>query len=84
MPAGIAHAPGGIPLERLILELGFGKPQYEVVLVALVYVFLNALAHADIEIIGVEVVENVVAFEFGRVKIHVAAGKIGIAGIHEL
>ena len=33
--------------ERLILELGLRKPQNEVVLVALVYVLLNALAHAD-------------------------------------
>ena len=84
VPAGIANAPGGVPLERLILELGLCKPQDEVVLVALVYVLLNALAHADIEIIGIEVVEDVVALKLGGVKIHIAAGKVGIAGIHEL
>ena len=84
MPAGIAHAPRRIPLERLILKLGLCKPQNEVVFVALVRVLLNALAHADIEILGVEVVENVVALELGGVKIHIAAGKVGIAGVHEL
>ena len=84
MPAGVADAPRGIPLERLILELRLRKPQDEVVLVALVAVLLNALAHADREVFLVEVVENIIFLELGGVKIHVAAGKIGVAGVHEL
>ena len=63
VPAGIADAPGRVPFERLILELGLCKPQDEVVLVALVYDLLNALAHAYIKIVGVKVVENIVALK---------------------
>ena len=84
VPAGIADAPGRVPFERLILELGLCKPQNEVVLVALVYVLLNALAHAYIKIVGVKVVENIVAFKLRGVEINVAAGKICIARVHEL
>ena len=84
VPAGVADAPRGIPLERLILELRLRKPQDEVVLVALVAVLLDALAHADREVFLVEVVENIIFLELGGVKIHVAAGKIGVAGVHEL
>ena len=84
MPAGIADTPGRVPFERLILELGLRKPQDEVVLVALVYVLLNALAHADVEIICVKVVENIVALKLRGVEINVAAGKICIARVHEL
>ena len=46
VPAGIAHAPGGIPLQGLILKLGLGEPEDEVVLVALVGVLLHALPDA--------------------------------------
>ena len=46
VPAGVADAPGGIPLEGLVLELALRKPEDEVVLVALIGVLLHALAHA--------------------------------------
>ena len=79
MPAGIPHAPGRIPFERLILKLGLGEPKHEVVLVLLVGVLLHALAHADSEVFLIVVVEDVVTGNLAGVKIHVAAGKIGIA-----
>ena len=47
MPAGIADAPRGVPLEGLILELGLREPENEVILIALVGILLDALAHAD-------------------------------------
>ena len=84
MPAGIADAPGRIPFQRLVLKLGFGEPEHKVVLVALVSVLFDALAHADVQILGVEVVEDIVALELGGVEVHVAAGKIGVAGVHQL
>ena len=74
VPAGVAHAPGGIPLEGLILELGLGEPEDEVVLVALVRILLHALAHADGEILLVEVVadgaihDTLCMIEFLRIK----------------
>ena len=83
VPAGIAHAPGGVPLERLILELGLGEPQHEVVLVALVGVLLHALAHAHGQVVLVEVVEDVVLLQFGGVKVHVAAREVGVARVHQ-
>ncbi len=83
MPAGIADAPGGIPLERLIFKLGFGEPQHEVVLVALVIVGLYAIAHADLQVFFFKIVEDVVFFQFGRIKVDVAAGKISVAFIQQ-
>ena len=84
VPAGIADAPGGVPFQRLILELRLGEPEYKVILVALVGVLLNALSDADVKIIGIEVVENVVFFKLRGVEIDIAARKIGISGVHEL
>ena len=79
VPAGVADAPRGVPLERLILKFRFCEPEDEVVFVALVDVLLHALTDADLEVLLLVVVEHVVFFQLGRVKIHVAAGKIGIA-----
>ena len=84
MPARISNAPGGIPLERLILELGLGKPENEVILVLLVLVLLHAFAHADGEVFLVVVIEDIVALELARIEVHIAAGDIGIAGVEQL
>ena len=83
MPAGIAHAPGRIPLEGLVFKLGLGEPEDEVVLVALVGVLLHALPDAHRQIIGVVVVEDIVALQLGGIEIDIAAGGIGVAGIHQ-
>ena len=83
MPAGIAHAPGGVPLEGLILELGLGEPEDEVVLVALVGVLLHALPDAHGQILLVMVVEHIIVLQLGGVKIHVAAGQIGVPGVDQ-
>ena len=84
VPARIADAPGGIPLERLILELGLGEPENEVILVLLVLVLLHAFAHADGEVFLVVVVEDIVALELARIEVHIAASDIGIAGVEQL
>ena len=63
VPAGIADAPRRIPLKLLIVKLRLGKPKNEVCLVALVIVLLNAIAYADLKILFLEVVENVVLFK---------------------
>ena len=84
VPARISDAPGGIPLERLILELGLREPEDEVVLVLLVLVLLHAFAHADGEVFLVVVVEDIVALELARIEVHIAAGDIGIAGVEQL
>ena len=67
VPAGIAHAPGGVPFEGLVLELGLGEPEDEVVLVALVGVLLHALADADGQIFLVVLIEDIVALQLGGV-----------------
>ena len=79
----IAHAPGGVPLEGLVLELGLGEPEDEVVLVALVGVLLHALPDAHGQILLVVVVEDVVALQLGGVEVHVAAGEVGVALVHQ-
>ena len=84
VPAGIADAPGRIPLERLVLKLGLGEPEHKVVLVALVRVLFHALADADGEVFFLVLVENVVFFELGGIKVDVAALDIGIASIEQL
>ena len=84
VPAGIADAPGGIPFQRLVLKLGFGKPEHKVIAVPLVRVLFDPLAHADVQVVRVKVVEDVIALQLRGVEIHVAAGKIGIPGVHQL
>ena len=84
VPARIADAPRRIPLERLILKLGFCEPEHEVVLVALVRILLDALANADGEVFLFVLVENVVFFKLGGIEIHVSALDIGVAGVNEL
>ena len=84
VPAGVAHAPRGVPFQGLILELGLGEPEDEVVPVALVGILLHALADADGQILLVVVVEDIVALELAGVEIDVAAGLIGIAGVEQL
>ena len=79
VPAGIAHAPGGVPLQGLVLELGLGEPQDKVVLVALVHVLFHALPDAHGQILLVVVIEDIVAAELGGVEVHVASRHIGIA-----
>ena len=84
VPAGVAHAPGGVPFQRLILELRLGEPQHKVVLVALVGVLLHALADAHGQILLVVVVEDVVPLQLAGVEVHVAAGQIRVTGVDEL
>ena len=84
MPAGVAHAPRRVPLQGLILELGLGEPEDEVVPVALVGILLHALADADGQILLVVVIEDIIALELAGVEIDVAAGLIGIAGVEQL
>ena len=84
MPARIAYAPRRIPFQRLILKLGLGEPQHKVVFVALVFVGFHALAHAHGQVFLVKIVEHIVLFQLRRVKIHVSAGKISVARVHQL
>ena len=79
MPARVAHAPRGIPLELLVVKLRLCKPQYEVALGALVFVLFHAVAHAYGEALFLHVAENIIVFELGGIKIDVAARDIRIA-----
>ena len=76
MPAGIAGAPGRIPLKGLVLKFGLGEPEDKVVFVAFVGVLLHALADAHLQIILVVVVEHIVFFQLGGVEIDIAPGQI--------
>ena len=78
VPSGIADSPGARPLELLIVELRLCEPKHEVGAVALVAVSLNALAHANLEVFLVEVVESVVGFELGCVKINISARLVSV------
>ena len=84
MPAGIAHTPRRIPLQRLILKLGLGEPEDEVVLVPLVGVLFYALTDADSQILLVVVIKDIITLELAGVEIDVAAGKVGVAGVQQL
>ena len=83
MPAGVAHPPGGVPLQGLVLEFGLGEPEDEVVLAALVHVLLHALPDAHGQILLVVVVEHVVALQLGGVEVDVASGLVGVALVQQ-
>ena len=63
MPAGVAQTPGALPLERLILKFALCEPQNKVVLVALVAVLGDVLAHAHLQLFFVHVAEDIVVVE---------------------
>ena len=83
MPAGIAHAPGGIPLQGLIFKLGLGEPEDKVVPVPFVSVLLHAFPDAYRQILLVVVVEHIVAGQLGGIEVDVASGLIGVAGVQK-
>ena len=83
MPAGVTHAPGRIPLEGLVLKLGFGKPQDKVILVPLVGILLHALPDAHCQILLVVVIEDIVLFQRGGIKVNIAPGNIGAPLVKE-
>ena len=84
VPAGVAHTPGGVPFQGLILELGLGEPQHKVVLVALVGVLLHALPDAHGQVLLIVLVEDIVPLQLGGVEVHIAAGEICVAGVQKL
>ena len=78
VPARVSYAPGAVPLQFLIVEFGFGEPEHEVGLVPLAGIFFHAFTDAYLQILRLEIVEYVVFLQFGGVKVHVAAGDIGV------
>ena len=60
MPAGVPHAPGGVPFQSLVLKFGLREPEDEVVFIPLVCVLLHALPNAYRKVLGIVIVENVV------------------------
>ena len=78
MPAGIAHAPGGVPFQSLVLKFGLGEPEDEVIFVPLIGVLLHALPDAHRQVLLVVVVEHIVLFQLGRIKVHISSGQVGI------
>ena len=78
VPAGIAHTPGRVPLESLILKLGLGKPQHKVVLVSLIGVLFHAFTDSYSQIFLIMVVKDVVFLQRGGIEVHIASGKIGL------
>ena len=73
VPAGIANAPGGIPFQLLVLKLGFGEPKNKVGLVALVGVLLYAVAYTNLKILLLEIVEYIILFKLGGIKIDISS-----------
>ena len=84
VPARVAHAPRGIPLELLVFELRLREPEHEVALVALVLVLLHAVAHADGEAFLLHVAEHVVRLELRGIEVDVAARDVGEALFNQL
>ena len=83
MPAGVAHPPGGVPLQGLVLKLALGEPEDEVVLVPLVLVLLHALPDAYRQILLVVGVENIVPIQPRGVEVHIPPRQIGVALVQQ-
>ena len=79
VPAGITDAPRAVPFERLILELGLGKPEHEIALVALVGVFFDIIAHTDHQTVFIMSGQRVIVFDLRRIKVDVGTGFVGVA-----
>ena len=63
MPAGVACSPRGIPLQGLLFEFRFCKPEYKVVFIAFVQVFFYAFTDSNGKILFIEIVEDVILFK---------------------
>ena len=77
VPAGITNTPGRIPFERLVFKLTLGKPQHKIVLITLIGILLNAFTHTNGQVLFVMVIENIIAFQLGSIKVYIASGNIG-------
>ena len=78
VPARVARPPGGIPLQGLVLKLGFREPEDEVVHIALVGVLFHALPDAHGQVLLVVGVKDIIPPQFGGVKVHVSSGDVGV------
>ena len=84
MPARIAHSPGRIPFKRLVLKLALGEPEDKIILVPLVLVLLHSLPNPGVEVLGVMIVEHIIFFQPGGIKIYISTGLIGVSCIQQL
>ena len=83
VPAGVAYPPGAVPFQGLVFKFRLGEPQHEVVLVALVLVFVYPFAHAHFQVFFLKVEELVVLRHLRGIEVHVAARLIGVALVHQ-
>ena len=79
VPAGISDSPRGSPLQLLVVKLGLGEPENEVSLVSLILVCLNAVTHAYLKVLFLEIVENVILLKLRGVEIYVSACLVGVS-----
>ena len=63
VPAGISHAPGGIPFEFLIVEFGACEPEDEIGIASFVFIVFNAFTDTYGKIFLFKVIENIVLVE---------------------
>ncbi len=79
MPSWISHAPWTLPFQRLIFELGLRKPQYKIIPVLLVGIFLHIVPDSHQKLLFTLGGKDIIILQSGSVKINVASGHVGIA-----
>ena len=73
MPSRISYAPRRIPFELLGIKFRLGKPKYEIRLVFLVFVLLDAISYADLQILLAEIMENIIFLQLRGIKINISS-----------
>ena len=63
MPAGITDSPRAFSFKLLGIKFGLCEPKHKIRLVSLICVSLDAVAHADRQILFLKIVENIVFIE---------------------
>src|SRR5699024_6226972 len=84
VPAGVAYAPGGVPLEVLVLSLVLSEADVAVVPFALDCVVINARTDAYIQIQDVVVIENIVPLQIDEVEVNMTDDLKGVDVVEQV
>lgn len=80
MPSRISNTPWAVPLQCLILEFGFCKPENKIVFIPFIFIFLHIVTHADLQLFLFDCGRKYkIILQSAGIKINISTGLISIS-----
>ena len=80
MPSRISNPPRAVPLQCLILEFGFCKPENKIVFIPFIFIFLHIVTHADLQLFLFDCGRKYkIILQSAGIKINISTGLISIS-----